>query len=61
MAVAAVHYQVAQDLNNTLSRLRMARTVNPKHTVLPGDFHTDCEICKCTRRIDWLLDHRIPR
>lgn len=53
--------QLRRDLGDTLARLRMARTVNPTHTVQDGDIHTGCDICRCERRINFLLDHRIPR
>jgi hypothetical protein len=61
MALAThVPYQLARDLNATLAALRMARTVHPRHELLPGQVHKGCDICTGEDRLDWLLNH-IPR
>ena len=49
------------DITATLARLRTARTVNPRHEVLPGQRHTGCDICTAQRRLDWLLDQIQPK
>lgn len=43
------------DINATLARLRIARTVNPGHETIPAQQHTGCDVCTSERRLDWLL------
>ena len=49
------------DITATLARLRTARTVNPRHEVLPGQRHAGCDVCTAQRRLDWLLDQVQPK
>jgi hypothetical protein len=61
MAVAThVPYQLARDLNATLCRLRLARSVDPRHEVLPGHRYADCDICVGEMQLDVLIN-KIPR
>jgi hypothetical protein len=59
----AVPAHIVKDLKDTMTRMRFAQTLNPKHEQ-PMDgrgWHVGgCEVCREQRRIDWLLE-QIPK
>ncbi len=59
MAWSLIPANLRTDINATLARLRIARTVDPDHEILPGSHHSGCDICTAERRLDWLLS-QIP-
>jgi hypothetical protein len=55
MTTATIPTQLARDINIALSRLKMARTVDPRHELGNNPGHAGCDICSAERRLDWLL------
>jgi hypothetical protein len=51
--MAVVTAQLARDLIDALGRLRLARTLDPKHD---GEHSGCCDVCVSQNRLDWLMD-----
>lgn len=51
-----VNQQRARDLTDTLARLRMARLLDSGHA---GEHVSGCEVCRATRRFNYLLDQLV--
>ena len=52
---------IARDLRAILAGLRTSRLLDPGHEdVFNNDWHHKCEVCRCTRRLNYLID-QIPR
>jgi len=52
---------IIKDLKDTMTRMRFARTLDPKHEQPMTGWHVGgCEVCREQRRIDWLLE-QIPK